>query len=199
MKTSAHSLILLSALSLSLLSLSCGRKEKVVEITETRVVSKVDENFRLDATSDERFSGLRSKFEYQEQEDWVKILPTQFRLLNFKFGQSGEVYVSISGGGLLQNTNRWLKQFEKEELDDQGLALLPRVPLMGGRAIMVKAEGDFGGGMGKPPQKNWALRGVLAPMQDQILTVKMMGPKEEVEKQQAALLDFCRTLNLRAE
>jgi len=182
------------------LLISCVKKPEVVEITETREVTAIDEKVSLNVSSEERLGGaMPSRFDYVKPEGWTKVPPTQFRLLNFQFGHGGEAYVSVSGGGLLQNTNRWLKQFGKKELDDTGLGLLPRVAVLKGQGLLVKAEGRFGGGMGKAAADDWGLLGVLAPMEDQILTVKMTGPQDEVSAQREAFLEFCRKLKWRVE
>jgi len=159
------------------------READEVSVNETRPVATGDHAVRLDATSDERFSNARrSPFKADTPEDW-KVLPaTEFRLLNYRFGVSGqgEVWVSTSSGSVLDNANRWLKQFGAPAIDDATLKTLPTLPLLGTTGVVVKAEGEYAGGMGQAPKPGYGLAGVIAEVGGEILTVKMVAPAGEV-------------------
>ena len=77
---------------------------------------------------------------------WLALPASQFRLLNYRFGESGmgEVWVSISSGTVLDNANRWLKQFGAAPLDQAGLEKLRAVPVAG-------ATGPMGYKLEAPP------------------------------------------------
>ena len=108
----------------------------------------------------------------------------------------GEVWVSLAQGSVLDNVNRWLKQFEASAIDAAALEKLPAVTLAGSTGKWVTAAGDYVGGMGAPPKPGFALAGVVATVGGQILTLKMVGPKAEVEAAKPVLESFAKTLRM---
>lgn len=169
-------------LAAALLAGGCREKDDV-SVTETRPLATGDLPPRLDATSDERFGNARRcPFKADTPKDWSVLPATEFRLLNYRFGPSGtgEVWVSSSNGTVLDNANRWLRQFGAPPLDEAGLKALPTLTLLGSPAVLVKAEGDYAGGMGQPPKTGYGLAGVIAEVGGEILTVKMVAPAAEV-------------------
>jgi hypothetical protein len=184
----------------------CKKKEpKEVTSTETRPPSTRDGEMVLDATSAQRFGGSmpRGGGEAAAQsyvdaapESWKAEAESMFRLKNYSFGTAGEVYLSQSAGSVLDNTNRWLGQFDADQLDQQELESLPTLEFLGKKAYWVTAEGTFAGGMGKAPASGFALRGVIAEIDGSIVTIKMIGPKAEVEAQESALRAYATTLKM---
>jgi hypothetical protein len=165
---------------------SCEEKGDVVEVTETRAATTRDASPKLDATSDERFRNAKpSPVKGDAPEGWLKMPSTQFRLLNYRFGESGmgEVWVSLAAGSVLENVNRWLQQVGAEPIDEAALEKLRKVPIAGTTGTWVEADGEYaaGMGMGGPPKSGYGLAGVIALIDGRILTVKMVGPKAEVE------------------
>ena len=127
--------------------------------------------------------------------EWRQVPSTEFRMLNYRFGESGEVFVGRSRGGLLPNINRWLGQFGKpaiESADD-----LPKVSMLGQMGVLVNASGDFAGGMGREARKDAGLAGVIVAIGDQLITVKMMGGAGDVAVEQERLIKFCEGLRIR--
>lgn len=176
---------------------SCEKPREEVVATESRGKTSKDKPVKLFATSDERFRNTpESPFRAQAPSDWVMRPATQFRLLNYSCGESGrcEVYVSQSQGTVLDNVNRWLKQFSQPALDDAGLQGLAAVSCLGQSGVLVKAEGTYVGGMGKEPEANFALMGVVVAVGDAIYTVKMVGPVADVKAQEEKLLSFVQSL-----
>ncbi len=177
---------------------SCEEKKEVV-VTETRAVTTRDQSPKLHASSDERFRDAKpSPVKGVTPEGWLALPASQFRLLNYRFGESGlgEVWVSLSAGSVLENVNRWLAQFGAPVIDQAGLEKLRSVPIAGGNGSWVEAEGEYASGMGAPPKPGFALAGVIASMRGEILTVKMVGPKAEVEAARPVLENFAKTLQL---
>jgi hypothetical protein len=177
---------------------SCDENKEVV-VTETRPTSTRDRSPKLFASSDERFRNAKpSPVKADTPDGWLTVPSTQFRLLNYRFGESGlgEVWVSISAGSVLENVNRWLGQFDGDLLDQAGLDALRDVPIAGGSGKWVEAEGEYASGMGDPARPGYALAGVVASIQGQILTVKMIGPKEEVLAARKTLEEFAKNLTL---
>lgn len=127
--------------------------------------------------------------------EWRQVPSTEFRMLNYRFGDSGEVFVGRSRGGLLPNINRWLGQFGKPALESA--EDLPKVPILGQMGVLVNASGDFAGGMGRAARKNAGLAGVIVVIGDQLITIKMMGGAEDVAAEQERLIKFCEALRIR--
>jgi hypothetical protein len=120
------------------------------------------------------------------------------RLLNYRFGESGmgEVWVTIASGSVLDNVNRWFKQFGASELDAAELAKLRSVPIAGTTGTWVEATGEYASGMGAPPKPGFGLAGVVTSVDGRILTVKMVGPESEVKAAAATLEKFAAGLKM---
>jgi hypothetical protein len=177
---------------------ACEEKGEVV-VTETRRPTVRDENPRLFASSDERFRNTKPSPVTGDMPDaWREVPPTEFRLLNYRFGDQGdgEVWVSLSAGTVLDNVNRWLAQFGVEAISDPELAKLRTIPMAGASGVWVEAEGEYASGMGAPPKPGFGLAGVVGSVDNQILTVKMVGPRAEVEAAKADLETFVRSLRM---
>ncbi len=176
----------------------CKEKKEVV-VTETRAATTRDSAAKLFATSDERFRDAKpSPVKGETPAGWLVVPASQFRLLNYRFGESGmgEVWVSIASGTVLDNANRWLKQFGASPLDSAALGKLPTLAIAGGDGVLVTAAGDYAGGMGAPPKTGFALAGVVAALDGKILTVKMIGPKAEVEAAKPVFVTFAKSLRM---
>jgi len=169
---------------LSVLVVSCRKVPETVQVTETRELTMWDEG------TDPLIAPMPP--------EWRQIPGTQLRLFNYRFGEGakgGEVYVSRARGGVLPNVNRWLGQFGKpplESLDD-----LPKIKVLGLDAVVVSASGKFGGGMGKAEQENAAVLGVIADHGGGLLTVKMIGPADQVAAERERMLKFCESLRIK--
>lgn len=177
---------------------SCDEKKEIV-VAETRPATTRDRSPKLFATSDERFRNAKpSPVKAETPDGWLALPATQFRLLNYRFGESGlgEVWVSISAGSVLENVNRWLDQFGAEQVDQAGLDAIRDVPIAGASGKWIEAEGDYASGMGAPPKPGYALAGVVAELRGSILTVKMVGPKAEVLAARQMLEDFSKDLKM---
>ncbi len=182
-----------------LLLFSGCEEKKEVTVTETRGLTTRDGTLKLDATSDQRFRDAKpSPVKGETPDGWLSLPASQFRLLNYRFGESGtgEVWVSLAQGSVLDNVNRWLKQFGTDALDSAGLEKLPSVSIVGSTGVWVTAEGDYAGGMGAPAKPGFALAGVVTSAGGQILTVKMVGPKDEVKAAKPVLETFVKSLRL---
>jgi hypothetical protein len=183
----------------SVLAFSGCEEKKEVVVSETRPLTTRDETPKLDATPDERFRDAKpSPVKAETPDGWLALPASQFRLLNYRFGETGmgEVWVSIASGTVLDNVNRWLHQFGAEPVDAEGMAKLPTMMLAGSPGVWVSAAGDYVGGMGAPPKPGFALAGVVADAGGRILTVKMVGPKAEVEAAKPVLETYIRSVRL---
>jgi len=180
----------------------CDRKPEAFEdltVTETRRVTTADEKLKLFATSDERFRDTKpSPVQADLPEGWRTAPPNQFRMLNYRFGDSGkgETWVSLVGGSVLDNVNRWLGEFAQTHIDQAGLDALEHADAAGGHGVWVTAEGTYSGAMGAAPQADFALSGAVVSVNGQILTVKMVGPKDEVANALPQLKQLVSSLRL---
>ncbi len=167
-------------------------------VTETRKISARDAAPKLFATSDERFRNAKpSPVKGETPDGWLALPATDIRVLNYRFGVSGtgEVWVSISSGTVLDNVNRWLnKQFAAPAIDQAAMEKLRTVPITDGTGVWVEATGQYSPGMGAPPKPGYALAGVITSIQGKILTVKMVGPQAEVEDARPTLEAFAKNL-----
>lgn len=183
-----------------LLLVGCDSQDDDVVVTETRGLTTRDSAPLLNATSDQRFRNAQpSPVQGDAPDHWLPQPASQFRDLNFKFGESGfgEVYVTIAAGSELDNVNRWLDQFGASRVDAAGLAAMRRVPIAGTTGVWIVAEGDYASGMGSPRRPGYGLAGVIAETRGRTLTLKMVGPAAEVREQHAALEAFAGSLRLR--
>ena len=168
-------------------------------VTETRSTTTRDKTPKLFATSDERFRDAKpSPVKGETPEGWLVLPASQFRLLNYRFGESGmgEVWVSIASGSVLDNVNRWLKQFGTSPIDQPALEKLRNVAVAGTTGAWVEAAGNYVGGMGAEPKPGFAMAGIVASLDGRILTVKMVGPQTEVEAARPMLESFAKSLQL---
>lgn len=185
----------------SVLIISACEKKLEVTVTESREPTTRDAKPKLFATSDERFRDAKpSPVQGDTPPGWLALPASQMRQLNYKFGESGmgEAYVSITGGTVLENVNRWLAQFGGKPIDQAALEKLPSVSIAGATGVWVTAEGEFGGmsSMNDPKKPGYALAGVVASIKGQMVTIKMVGPKSEVEAAKPALEAFSKGLRM---
>jgi len=170
--------MVISALLPLILMVSCKKAPEKVVVTETRELTMWDQP-RLPLIA-------------VMPPEWRQIPGTQHRVLNYRFGESGEVYMSNARGGALPNVNRWLGQFGKDALAN--LDGLPKVNVLGQQGFLVEATGRFGGGMGKAPREDAALLGVVVDFGSNLFTVKMLGSVEEVNAERERLINYCEQL-----
>ncbi len=187
----------------ALLVLFCASCEKAgdrIKVEETRELTTKDREPKLFATSDERFRDAKpGPVKGNPPEHWLALPPAQFRDLNYRFGDSGtgEVYVSVISGSVGENVNRWRRQFGEDPLSPEVVEELERIPMAGGEGVWVTLEGEYASGMGTTGAKpGYGLAGAIANVDGKTITVKMIGPKEEVEAERAELKSFAASLSL---
>lgn len=199
----------LSLVIAAVLVFGACRKNSESTVTETRPVTMRDADLKLDATSNDRFGtggGMPSLPEPAGEAPaspvvagdlpagWTELPGNAFRLLNYSFGDGGEVSVSLSRGGVIDNVNRWVGQFGRPAMDAEGLAALEKLEIAGFDGVFLQLDGDYAPGMGRPSQSDYGLLGVVAEKGGEILTVKMTGPSAEVADQEAKLRAFVEGL-----
>ncbi|MDA0767365.1 MAG: hypothetical protein O3A92_11150 [Verrucomicrobia bacterium] len=183
---------------------ACKEKPPEVVVTETREVNTSDGAPKLMATSQERFRGGAGAptgksgggYSFTKPAAWQQVAATDMRLLNFTAGEQGavEIYLSETGGGMLENVGRWFRQFAKEAPTQEDLTGMPRMVVLGGEGILVQTSGTFSAGFGRPEAPGFALAGVIGQTKAGVLTVKMVGPEAAVQGEMEAFRDFCASL-----
>jgi hypothetical protein len=193
---------LTASLGLALLSTAC-KKPAEVSVTDERPLTMRDAGLKLDATSNQRFGDPGAAtgpfIAGPLPQGWLEMPSNQFRLLNYRFGTGGEVAVGISAGGLTDNVNRWLGQFDADPLSDGQVVQLEKGNIVGIEGVWVEATGDYMPGMGQAAKPGQALYGLIAQDAGRMITVKMTGPAEEVASQKDALKVFVAGLTRRAD
>ena len=185
---------------------SCKGPAAEVAVSQTRELTTKDESFKVNASSAERFlsadimaqinaqgglspEGGASGWTYVLPADWKAAESRPLREVNLSFGAEnpGEVYLSLSGGGVQPNSDRWFRQFG---LSPKPLSELGRVSFLGGQAYLVEAEGRYEPGMGRAGKDGQGLLGVLIEREGRLVTVKMIGEAAEVASRREEFILF---------
>ena len=198
----------------ALAPVSCRKLDERMEITETRDVSEHATMPKTFASSAERFYDNQPKPEAPQEnplqwvtpEGWKEApaggTPGSMRLIDLRFGEKneGECYLSAmpgKAGGLEANVNRWRTQMGLAPYTPDELAKLPKKVFLNREATAVSFDGDFKGVGASEAQKGYRLEGLVQEAPEFTLFVKMTGPKEVVEKNQAAFDKFCQSISIK--
>ena len=134
--------------------------------------------------------------EVEAPEGWIAGRSRPMRNVTFDLGQSTECYAMAlggTGGGLRPNLDRWRRQMGLAPLSDEELASLPRIPMFGKMAVMIRAEGSYTSMAGDSfPEA--VMLGAVCALEDETVFVKLIGPRAEVLEQEEAFVPFCRSL-----
>lgn len=180
-----------------LLIAACEKNAARMTVEETRGETTKDRSPKIFATSDERFRNAQpSPVKGNPPENWLVLPAKQFRELNYRFGESGEAYVTLASGSVGDNVNRWLRQFGRDPLTPAEMELLTKTPIAGTEGVWVEATGEYASGMGVPAKAGQALAGVIAEVGGRLLTLKMVGAEAEVAAEKEALRAFAASLEL---
>ena len=193
------------------------------EITSTREISEFERPVAIEATSEQRFKFAQpsggagmTQFESAGQgetgsngpqlkwdtpEGWTEAAATSMRDINFTVGPDGEgeCYVSRlpnSGGGMVDNVNRWRRQMGQEPMSEEEVNALPTRVVFNRPATYVAVDGSFTGMGGKPTIEDARLLGVILNVGSSALFVKMTGPRDLVKDNEDEFDAFCASLRL---
>lgn len=155
---------------------SCQESTTPVEVKDTREISSYDDEGNIRVTM---------------PADWRRVPSTRFRDYNCKFGEDGEVYLSIASGGIGENATRWLKQFGNE--NEVVVEQLETFTTFDEKGVIIEAEGTFEGMRGVK-KENAALLGLMVETRGNLITVKMVASSEEVKAQRENFFAFCESL-----
>ena len=138
----------------------------------------------------EASSTVDQPFSYTKPASWTEKGSSMFRTINMALEPEGEVYLSVVGGDLLMNINRWHRQFGGEEVTLEAVKAGEKVSILGTEGYLVEGRGDYQASM----KKDQMLLGVITQQGGRIITVKMIAPPEVAEREKQNLKDFCKSL-----
>jgi hypothetical protein len=207
--------------------IGCAPPPDTVEVTETITRSEFRSPIELHASSEERFrlalpqqqmSGPMQMssaapgtseaqpqlFHFQVPDGWMEMPSTSMRLINLQFGANREseaylTFLSDGGGGVEANVNRWRSQMGLSPLSPAEIAALPTKPFFGRPATFVDFEGTYSGMMDPTPKSDYRLMGALLEHGGQGIFLKMVGPKADMEGQEANLDLLLATIHLNTD
>jgi hypothetical protein len=194
---------------------ACERVDKRMEIKETRTLSSRASapapilssavRFRDEAADAPSQQPQKNPLTWTTPDGW-KEAPADpsaagMRLINLRFGPNaeGECYLSAmpgAAGGEKANIDRWRAQMGLPALSDGELAALPKKPFLKREALFVKLDGDFKPVGATVPQKGYRLIGLVQAAPEFTLFVKLTGPKELVEQNEAAFESFVQSIGI---
>ena len=146
-------------------------------------------------------SNSGSGFNWEVPAGWTQVdSPSPMRLVTFAIGpgNSGECYVVVlggSGGGRLNNMNRWLGQMGEPPLEASELDLQPKIELLGEQVPMLIARGTYSG-MGSEARPNQVLFGASAELGDRSVFIKLIAPEQIANTHFENFVAFCRSMEL---
>lgn len=200
---------------LALGTTSCHKLDERMEITESRDVSEHSVMPKALAPSAERFYDTQQNQPAAPQENpltwtapegWTDApaggSPGGMRLIDLRFGPNGEgeCYLSAmpgKAGGLEANVNRWRTQMGQPAYTPDELSKLPKKPFLNRDSTFVKFEGDFKSVGATEARKGYQLLGLVQEAPEFTLFVKMTGPKELIQKNEAAFDQFCQSISIK--
>ena len=184
-------------------------------ITESRDVSEHSLKPKMVSSSAERFYDTQRNMPDAPQENplawevpegWTEAqadgTPGGMRLIDLRFGTSGEgeCYLSAmpgKAGGLEANVNRWRTQMGQTAYTPDELGKLPKKSFLNREAAFVKFDGDFKGVGATEARTGYRLIGLVQEAPEFTLFIKMTGPKDVVEKNEAAFEKFCQSISIK--
>jgi hypothetical protein len=145
----------------------------------------------------------QENLEWTLPEGWQRGEDRPVRLANFVVEGSPaiECYVTVlpdNAGGIEANVNLWRQQLGQAALTPEELMDMPQLQVMGQLSPLVEVEGRYADMSGQL-HEDYMLLGVIRPMEDRTLFVKMVGPAADMRAQRENFLSFCQSLRLPAE
>ncbi len=131
-------------------------------------------------------------FQYKVPDGWKETPPAvEFSILAFQAGDKDgkvDINVSVAGGSLVANVNRWRGMFKLASMTPDQVNSLPEVVIGNAKGKLVDITGADA-----PPQRNRIVVAVLVRPNDSMF-FKMTGPNEPVDRQIPALEAFLKSI-----
>lgn len=127
---------------------------------------------------------------------WSTEPPNSFLLAAFrpKDHPTTRCTISRAGGDMTMNLDRWRRQMSLGPMSPADVAKLPTRKVLGQNAFVVTMDGDFAGAMRQPAMKGARLLGLIVVRAGESLFVKMLGPKDVMEKEAENFFALCDSL-----
>ncbi len=195
------------ALGATLLLAGCGDAEVVVEDVRER---RAHYDY-IPRTSQQRFEPKRRapahgagasnevQLAWDLPEGWAEAPLTQYRKANFKIGADTQCYLSITGGGVEANVNRWRKQMGLKPQSFEEMKAFPQKKLGPYDALVVDLEGSFTGMSGGQAAKGYRMLGLIVQDQQQTIVLKMVGPADVVLRERPSFFRIAKSIRRRAD
>ncbi len=134
-------------------------------------------------------------FRWEAPAHWEKGPDKSMRLVTYAVGDSECYIVSLGGdgGGVTANVNRWYQQLMQPTPSDAELDALPRLKVLGQDAIFSEVHGVDPSAADEDGKRRMLL-GVVCPLQDQTLFIKMIGQEDQVAAEVDHFKAFCQSL-----
>jgi hypothetical protein len=134
---------------------------------------------------------------------WTALKTSSMRVANFRVAgdERAECYLTLlggDGGGLAANVNRWRTQMGQPPLPASEIAALPKAPMFGREAALVRIQGTFSGMGDTSSAPDYLLVGLLLVEPAGSAFLKMTGPESVVAGQLDAFLALARSLRIEA-
>ncbi|MBU6300466.1 MAG: hypothetical protein KGS60_02850 [Verrucomicrobia bacterium] len=190
---------------------ACGQSKPEL-ISHTRELTGSERKPVLDAPASERFqfampapappqpgpeAASGPRLAWDTPPGW-KETPHPMRDISLSFGDGGECSVVRAGGSLVDNVNRWRKQMGLEAISETEAAALPTRNLFGGPGVLVELDGSYQAMGTSAATPGYRMVGVIlaVPSADSAIFVKMVGPRDLVQGNEAAFEAFCDSLRI---
>jgi len=136
--------------------------------------------------------------EWKAPHRWQLQPDLPMRLVSYLTGDRRltECYITIlagDGGGIAANVNRWYGQMARPALSENKIKQLDKLHILEQHATLVEIKGDFSGMVG-PTRPDYMLLGVLSQIPEKLVSIKMIGPENEVQKERENFIKFCKSL-----
>lgn len=125
---------------------------------------------------------------YEAPGGWTLGAQRPLRAVSFDVAKDTEcsvIVLSGHGAGVRANLDRWRGQLALVPLSDEEFAGLPTLRVLGSSATLLRADGASG---------ERRLIGLVCPLDDSTLYVKMTGPRSVVLDNEFAFAAFCGSL-----
>jgi hypothetical protein len=129
----------------------------------------------------------RSKLRWDVPSGWKAAGGSSMRIVTVK--------IAAKADGVIDNINRWRQEMQKPPLSAQDVDRLPRIEVLGEQAPLLEEDGSYQG-MGGPRLEKGMLFGVVCPLEDVTLFIKMVGGPEDMRAAKNDFLKFCASLRM---
>lgn len=156
-------------------------------------------SFRTKAPDAEPEPEREAQLAWDAPPEWEARKGHQMRVVTLapKGVEGVECWVTVlqgSGGGVEPNLQLWRQQMGQPALSASEVAALETVRILDTDAKFIAITGTYTDMKGNRTEQKGMMLGAVCQLPGALLTVKMTGPAEAVEKEKDRFLAFCRSL-----